>query len=193
LCKFQLLFLCWLVVPATLSFTQQDKTEGRDARASARCKFDDGKVINTVYSRPRMKGRKIFGGVVRYGEVWRTGSNIPTTFETDTDLSIEGKEIPSGRYTLFTVPAADKWILIISKKMGEHGAPYDEGEDLLRVGMNVSKVKSPIEDFTIDYLEKDAMCILSLTWERTRATVDLAEKRICWPTTSPLTYACPDP
>lgn len=139
-----------------------------------------------------MKGRKIFGGLVPYGRVWRTGANEATTFVTDANLTVGGKEIPAGSYTLFTLPAADKWTLIVSKKTGEPGTPYPEGDDLLRVDMKVSQTQSPVENFTIAYDKKDATCSLSLSWENTRATVDLAEKKLCWPTTSPLTYSCPD-
>jgi hypothetical protein len=139
-----------------------------------------------------MKGRKIFGGVVPLGEVWRTGANEATTFVTDADLSVAGKEIPAGSYTLFTLPATGKWTLIISKETGEPGTPYPEGEDLLRVDMKISQTETPLENFQIAYHRRDAVCSLVLGWERTQATVDLAEKKLCWPTTSPLTYSCPD-
>jgi hypothetical protein len=190
--KRSIAFLVLVVVPAMLCWAQQDKTQRPSPPALASCKFEDGKVIHTEYSSPRMKGRKIFGGVVPYDQVWRTGANEATTFVTDTDLSVAGKEIPAGSYTLFTLPAADKWTLIISKKTGEPGTPYPEGKDLLRVEMKVSPTESPVENFTIAYHRKDATCSLSLSWERTQATVDLAEKKLCWPTTSPLTYSCPD-
>jgi Protein of unknown function (DUF2911) len=184
--------LVLVIVPTTVCCAQQDKTQRPSPPASATCKFDDGKVINTDYSSPRMKNRKIFGGVVPYGQVWRTGANEATTFVTDTDLRVGGKEIPAGSYTLFTLPAADKWTLIISKKTGEPGTQYPEGEDLIRVEMKVSPTESPVENLTVAYHKKDATCSLSLSWERTQATVDLAEKKLCWPTTSPLTYSCPD-
>jgi hypothetical protein len=180
-----------VIFSAMLSYSQ-DKTPRPSPPASASCQFDDGKVIKTNYSSPRMKNRKIFGGVVPYGQVWRTGANEATTFVTDADLKVGSKDIPAGTYTLFTLPAADKWTLIISKKTGEPGKPYPEGEDLLRVDMKVSKTQSPVENFTIAYHKKDATCSLSLSWENTEATVDLAEKKLCWPTTSPLTYSCAD-
>lgn len=191
--------LVLVICTVTLSHSQQNSNNSNNNEvrrpsppASASCKFDDGKVIRTDYSSPRMKGRRIFGGVVPYNQVWRTGANEATTFVTDSDLSVGGMEIPAGRYTLFTLPTADKWALIISKKTGEPGIPYPEGEDLLRVGMKVSQTQSPVENFTIAYHKKDNTCTLSLSWENTEATVDLAEKKLCWPTTSPLTYSCPD-
>jgi hypothetical protein len=187
--------LALLIGTFTLSYSQQNNkndVQRPSPPASAGCKFDDGKVIRTEYSIPRMKGRRIFGGVVPYNQVWRTGANEATTFVTDSDLSVAGMEIPAGRYTLFTLPTADKWTLIISKKTGEPDIPYPKGEDLLRVGMNLSHTQSPVENFTIAYYKKDNTCALSLSWENTEATVDLAEKKLCWPTTSPLTYSCPD-
>jgi Protein of unknown function (DUF2911) len=184
--------LVLIVAPLALSSVQQDKTQRPSPPASASCKFDDGKTIHTDYSSPRMKGRKIFGGVVPLGEVWRTGANEATTFVTDADLSVAGKEIPAGSYTLFTLPATGKWTLIISKETGEPGTPYPEGEDLLRVDMKISQTETPLENFQIAYHRRDAVCSLVLGWERTQATVDLAEKKLCWPTTSPLTYSCPD-
>lgn len=187
-----IILLALVIRTATLSSTQQDEVQRPSPPASASCKFDDGKLIRTDYSSPRMKGRKIFGGVVPYNQVWRTGANEATTFVTDSDLSVGGMEIPAGSYTLFTLPTADKWTLIISKKTGEPGIPYPEGEDLLRVGMKVSRTQSTVENFTIAYHKKDAICALSLSWENTEASVDLAEKKLCWPTTSPLTYSCPD-
>lgn len=187
-----IILLVWVVAPASLYCAHHDKTQRPSLPASASCKFDDGKVINTKYSSPRMKGRKIFGGLVPYGQVWRTGANEATTLVTDTDLSVGGKEIPMGSYTLFTLPTPDKWTLIVSKKAGEPVTPYPAGEDFLRVEMKVSQTESPVENFTIAYHKKSATCSLSLSWERTQATVDLAEKKLCWPTTSPLTYSCPD-
>src|SRR6202166_366377 len=120
--------------------------------ASASCDLGGGKTIKSDYSSPRMKGRKIFGGLVPYGEVWRAGANDATTLVTDTNLSIGGKDVPAGSYTLFTVPNADKWVLIISKKTGEWGIPYPgEGDDLVRADMRVSSSPAPVENFTIGY------------------------------------------
>src|SRR5579863_4719357 len=82
--------------------------------AKASCKFADGKTIHVDYSSPRMRGRKIFGGLVPYGEVWRAGANEATTFVIDADMNVGGKSVPAGSYTLFTLPRADVWILIIS-------------------------------------------------------------------------------
>src|SRR6201993_4940753 len=113
-----------------LAAAQQDQSKRPSPPAQAQCKFTDGKMVKTDYSSPRMKGRKIFGGLVPYGQVWRTGANDATTFVTASNVTVGGTDVPPGSYTLFTVPNEDKWTLIISKKTGEWGIPYPEGSDL---------------------------------------------------------------
>src|SRR5215467_8854995 len=94
-----ILFVLTLSVVAS---AQQDKSKRPSPPAQAQCKFSDSKMITIEYSSPRMKGRKIFGGLVPYGEVWRTGANEATTFITNADLTVGGKDVPAGKYTIFT-------------------------------------------------------------------------------------------
>ncbi len=109
--------------------------------------------------------------------MWRTGANEATTFVASSDVVIGGKTIPAGSYTIFTVPAADKWTLIINKKTGEWGIPYKyESDELARVDMKVSKLPSPVENFTINYAKAGTGCSLQLDWETTRASVDINAK-----------------
>jgi hypothetical protein len=145
--------------------------------ASTTCDLGGGKTIKTDYSSPRMKGRKIFGGLVPFGEVWRAGANEATTFVTSADVVVGATLVPAGSYTIFTVPAADKWTLIINKKTGEWGIPYKyESDELARVGMKVSKLPSAVENFTIAYDKSASGCTLRLDWETTRASVDISGK-----------------
>ena len=165
-----------------LSFTllaaaQQDKSKRPSPPAQAQCKLPDGKTITTDYSSPRAKGRQIFGGLVPYNEVWRTGANEATTFVTTANLNVEGKDVPAGSYTIFTVPAQDKWILIINKKTGEWGIPYHyESDELVRVPMQVGKTSGPVENFTINYDQSGGGCTLQISWENTQASVKFSEK-----------------
>jgi hypothetical protein len=145
--------------------------------ASASCDLGGGKTIKTDYSSPRMKGRKIYGDLVPYGQVWRTGANAATTFVSTSDVMVGGKTIPAGSYTLFTVPNADKWSLIINKKTGEWGIPYKyESDELARVEMKSSTLPSPVENFTITYAKSGKGCTLEIDWESTRASVDVSAK-----------------
>jgi hypothetical protein len=145
--------------------------------ASASCDLGDGRTISTVYASPRMKGRKIYGDLVPFGKVWRAGANEATTFVTSSDLLVGGTPVPAGKYTIFTVPEANKWTLIINRKTGEWGIPYKyESSELARIGMTISKLPSPVEDFTIAYDKSAAGCTLRMDWETTRASVDVRAK-----------------
>jgi len=158
---------------------QTDKSKRPSPQETAQCSMSGGKTITTVYSSPRMKGRKIFApdGLVPFGKVWRAGANEATTFATTADLTVEGKDVPAGSYTLFVVPNADKWTLIINKKTGEWGIPYKyQSDELARVDMQVSKLPSPVEDFTISYEQSRGGYTLNMEWETTRASVTFHEK-----------------
>jgi hypothetical protein len=145
--------------------------------ASATCDLGGGKTIKTNYSSPRMKGRKIYGDLVPFGQVWRAGANEATTFVTGSDLAVGAKTVPAGSYTIFSIPGADKWILIINKKTGEWGIPYNyEGDELARLEMRVSKLPAPVENFNIGYDKSGSGCTLRMDWETTRASVDITAK-----------------
>ncbi len=170
-------FLLCLAVWATSTVAQQDKSKRPSPPAKAECKLAGGKTITVDYSSPRAKGRKIYGELVPYGKIWRAGANEATTFVTDTDLTVGGTPVPAGNYTIFTIPNADKWTLVISKKTGEWGTAYPgPGEDLARIDMKVSKLASPVENFTIAFDQGGAGCTLHMDWETTRASVDIAKK-----------------
>ena len=140
--------------------------------------FADGKTITIDYSRPSMRGRKIFGGLVPYGQVWRTGANSATSLKTSANLTIGGASVPAGSYTIYTIPEEKKWTLIINKQTGQWGTDYDEKQDLARVQMKVSKNASPTEQFTIAFDQTNAnAAVLKLDWADTTAKVDVAVKK----------------
>ena len=156
----------------------KDKAQRPSPPGKAACKLPDGKTITVDYSSPRMKGRKIFGDLVPFGKVWRAGANEATSLVTDTALAIDGKSIPAGSYTLFVIPNADKWTLIISRKTGEWGVPYPgEADDLARVEMKVSKLPSAVENFLIAFDQTGGTCTIQLDWETTRASTAISEKK----------------
>jgi hypothetical protein len=161
----------------TLALAQKDKSQRPSPPASASCDLGGGKTVATDYSSPRMKGRKIYGGLVPFGQVWRTGANDASTFVTSSDITVGGTAVPAGSYSIFTLPSADKWTLIVSKKTGEWGIPYKyESDELARIPMKVSKLDAPVENFLIAYDKTASGCTLRLDWENTRASVDIAAK-----------------
>ena len=155
----------------------QDKGQRPSPPAKAQCKLSSGKTITVDYSSPRAKGRKIFGELVPYGQVWRTGANEATTFVTTANLSAGGKDVPAGSYTIFTLPNADAWSLIINKHTGEWGVPYKyESEELARIPMTVEKTSAPVENMTIGF-DQSGGCTLHVSWESTQASVKFTEKK----------------
>jgi len=176
-----LLFAVSVIASAQMGMSQ-DKSKRPSPPASAECKFSDGKTIKIDYSSPRVKGRKIFGpssekALVPYGEIWRTGANEATTFVAGTNVTVGGKAVPAGSYTIFTVPKADAWTLVISKKTGEWGTDYPgEKEDLARAPMTVAKTPALVENFTIAFDSAGSKCTLRMEWENTRASVEISEK-----------------
>jgi hypothetical protein len=146
--------------------------------ARANCTFTDGKKIDVRYSSPRMRGRKIFGGLVPFGEEWRVGADEATSFVSGADLTAGGKTVPAGKYTLFALPSPAKWMLIISKKTGEWGIPYPGAQfDFARAELAVSKISPPLENFTIAFDATGSSCTMKLEWETTRASIEFAEKK----------------
>jgi hypothetical protein len=176
-----LFFAVTTLVSAQMAMPK-DKSKRPSPPASAECKFSDGKTVKVDYSSPRAKGRKIFGAasdkaLVPYGEVWRTGANEATTFVTGANVTVGGKDVPAGSYTIFTVPSPDKWMLIINKKTGEWGIPYKyEADELARVPMTVSKTAAPVENFAIAFDQAGGKCTLRMEWENVTASVDISEK-----------------
>jgi hypothetical protein len=169
---------------AVLGSAQMDKGAKPSPAEKASCALADGKSISVDYSSPRAKGRKIYGGLVPYGQVWRAGANEATTFVTNTDVTVGGKTVPAGEYTLFVIPSQDKWTLIISKKTkNAKGGPLwgtdypGEGQDLIRVDMKATQFPSPVENFTIAFDKMGDGCVMRMDWETTRASVDIGAKK----------------
>src|SRR6202041_4118960 len=119
-------FVCTLILLAGISPAPACAQMGGNVAsppAKADCKFSDGKTIHVDHSSPRMKGRKIFGDLVPYGEPWRAGANEATTLVIDADVRVGGKTVPAGSYTLFALPTAAPRRLTISKPPRAWGIP----------------------------------------------------------------------
>lgn len=161
-----------LLCLAAVSGGQKDKSKRPSPPGQAEVVLK-GKTVTIDYSRPSMRGRKIMGGLVPYGKVWRTGANEATTLTTPVDLSIAGVKVPAGKYTLWTLPSESTWKLIINKQTGQWGTEYDEKQDLARVDMlKGPNLDKPLEQFTISFDKKgDDTADLVLQWENTSVAV----------------------
>ncbi|MFN2565780.1 MAG: DUF2911 domain-containing protein [Gemmatimonadaceae bacterium] len=129
------------------------------------------------YGRPLRRGRTIFGGVVPFDTVWRTGANAATQFRTDVDLVMGGVTIPAGTYTLWTVPSrAGVWKLVVNRQTEQWGTVYDEKQDLARIDLRTETVATPVDQFTITIEPQGDGGVLALAWDRTRAWVPFTVK-----------------
>ncbi len=128
------------------------------------------------YSRPGARGRTIFGGLVPWGQVWRTGADAATQLVTDRDLEIGGVAVPAGTYTLWTIPAQAGWKLVINKQHGQWGTQYDPAQDLARIDLPTAHLGQPVERFTFELVPGEGGGTLAFAWADTRAAVALRVK-----------------
>jgi hypothetical protein len=129
-------------------------------------KISEPLIARVVYSRPQKRGRKLFGDLVTYGEVWRLGANEATEIEFFRDVKIDNKVIKKGRYTLYALVNQDKWTLIFNKETDTWGAfRYDSVKDILRATVPVEKQDSITEAFSIAFQKAQKGADLVITWD----------------------------
>jgi hypothetical protein len=134
--------------------------------------------IEVDYSRPGVKGRDIFGTVVPYDQVWRTGANQATKIIFSTPVILNGTEIPAGTYALMTIPGKDEWTIIINKGSEQWGAyKYDEKADIARIKATPVTLDKPVDAFTIEFNDiRDESSFLNLVWDKTEVPIKLETK-----------------
>lgn len=161
---------CSLFCPSPLSAQQQPQPilSPRDSTEV----IISGKRIKIDYGRPSMRGRKIMGELVPYNKWWRTGANEATGFVTEADLEIDGVTLPKGSYTLYTLPTAKRWKLIINKQTGQWGTVYNPELDFARIDLARRVVRRPVEKLTISLRRtNNSSGTLTIEWERTVLSV----------------------
>jgi hypothetical protein len=136
--------------------------------------FGLGKITVT-YSRPNIKGRKIFGSLEPYDKVWRTGANSATIIKFSDDVKIEGHDIPAGEYGLFTIPGKSEWTVILNKTSKQWGAyTYKESDDFLRFKVKPLSLKDKVETFTMQFANVfPTSAQLHLMWENTALAISI--------------------
>jgi hypothetical protein len=134
--------------------------------------------ISVFYNRPSKKGREIFGGLVPYGKVWRTGANEATIFQTNKDLLIEGQRLKAGQYTLWTIPDKETWKVIFNKEVGQWGVKVPSGEanrnpdlDALTVDVHAVWQDRVFEQFTIQFNPSGSEAEMVLLWDQTLVAI----------------------
>ncbi len=160
-----LLLVAFLTVGMFATTHAQDKSKRPSPPAEAKATVGDLSIaIN--YNSPAVKGREIWGKLVPYGEVWRTGANEATTFEVNHDVIIEGQKLAAGKYALFTIPGEDKWTVIFNKEAGQWGAyNYNKDKDALRITVQPGKAESFQESMDFSVNAENNTGVVVFTWE----------------------------
>jgi hypothetical protein len=168
--------------PSALAQTNgNDVVPAPEARQSplslATTKLNGEAYVRVIYGSPRMRGREIFGGLVPYGEVWRTGANEATEITFSHDVTVGGEPVDAGTYAVFTIPGPNEWTIILNRTLGQWGAyAYDADADLLRVQVPAISNTSRHEAFTVRFDEADHGADLVMLWDRTRVAVPISAR-----------------
>lgn len=132
-------------------------------------------MLHLDYSRPGKKGRKIFGELVPFGSVWRTGANNPTTLEFSEDVTVNGQPLTAGKYAIYTIPEKNEWTIIFTRNTELWGAiGYNPSDDALRIKVPVKKLKKTVESMEIRFSDlTDSGATLNILWDKTSVGMDI--------------------
>jgi hypothetical protein len=132
-------------------------------------------IVRVTYSRPSKNDREIFGKLVPYGKVWRTGANENTEIKFYQDVELGGKKVQAGTYTLFTIPGEKEWTVILNKELDYWGAyKYNEKSDVLRVTVPSTTLNEALENFSIQFEGKgEKQAVMKLGWDKTLVEVPI--------------------
>jgi hypothetical protein len=154
-------------------YTQDDKSKRPSPPANVTEKIGNT-TVTIDYSQPAVKGRTIWGDLVPYDKVWRTGANEATTFEVSNDVKVEGKTLPAGKYGLFTIPGKDEWTIIFNSVPDQWGAfEYDPTKDVLKVNVKPKKSPEAMEKMTFKINKNGTV---SLLWEKLEVDFNVSAK-----------------
>lgn len=137
-------------------------------------KYEDT-YVKITYSQPHKRGRDIFGKLVPYGEVWRTGANEATEMTVTEDIKINGQDLAAGTYAIFTIPMEDKWTIILNSDLGQWGDyTYNDKADVMRFDVPTQQIKDAVwEPFTIAFEQKNDEANLKMMWDTTMVSIPI--------------------
>jgi hypothetical protein len=170
------LIFCLAVAGASSLLAQAPKVDFPQASPPCTIKQRVGLTdVEISYSRPGKKDREVFGGIVPFGQVWRTGANASTKINFSTPVKLNGTDIPAGKYALFTIPGETEWTIILSKDLNMSVFNYSETNDFVRFKATpVIVAGTPIETFTIEFNHiRDESAIINLVWDKTVVPIHL--------------------
>jgi Protein of unknown function (DUF2911) len=134
----------------------------------------NGLEVTVEYCRPYKKNREIFGGLVPYGKVWRTGANEATIIKFSKNVKIGSSMLKAGEYTLWSIPSPNNWKIVINSEVGQWGTEYDENKDVLRIPASSTKLPVPLEMLIIDFTDVASGIEMLIKWDTTLVKVPIS-------------------
>lgn len=161
-----------LVIITVMSFAQESDKNRESPLAAISIRYKDA-YAKITYSRPEKRGREIFGKLVPYGQVWRTGANEATEITLTKNIKLKGSLLKAGTYTLFTIPEKEKWTIIINQEVGLWGAyNYNPKLDVLRFEAPVHSLNGKVyEQFTMQFDQRNEVADLLIFWDRVKISI----------------------
>lgn len=154
------MLICLLAIGFGVAANAQAPKKVLSPKDSVAATTQDGVAIKIVYSRPSLRGRDV-NTLAPLGKVWRTGANAATTFEVSQNVTIGGKTLPAGKYSLYTIPGESSFTLIFNKVWDQWGTNYDQSSDAIRVNAPTTKSADQVEQFTISLTDAG---VVTLSW-----------------------------
>ncbi|MEM7551007.1 MAG: DUF2911 domain-containing protein [Bacteroidota bacterium] len=172
----KLSYVAFVILLAVMFTTQgfaQEALKPRPSPMSVATLKNGDTYVKVTYGRPHKKQREVFGKLVQYGKVWRTGANEATEITTTEDIKFGENTLKAGTYTLFTVPNEDKWTIVINKDLGQWGAyRHNPDNDLFKFDVPVKSVDTAYEAFTIEFEDnKASKTNLNMIWDKTKVSI----------------------
>jgi len=167
-----IIFFCSII---SIAVSAQEAIKPRKSPLAIVTMKYENTYVKVTYGQPHKRGRKIFGGLEKFGEVWRTGANEATEMTITNDIIIQSDTLQAGTYSLFTIPQKTEWTIIINKQLGQWGAyNYHEPSDVLRVNVPVVKIEEVIfEPFTISFEQKNNIADMQLMWDDVKVVIPI--------------------
>lgn len=164
----RILIIAGIIISVIIFFIVGGKIYTKSFSPEDQAMYVDGSAkIIVDYCRPSKKGRKVFGDLEPYGEIWRTGANEATQIELGQDFIINDQKINAGKYSLFTIPGHEEWVIIFNEQIGQWGTIYNENRDVLRVNVPTHVNSNLVETFTIEFEENNNIVYMILMWDDT--------------------------
>ena len=167
-------FLIYLIAHCSMAVFAQEAMKTRPSPLAIASTRNKTTYIKITYSQPHKNGRAIFGALVPFGQVWRTGANEATEITTTKDITLNGIMLKAGTYSIFTIPGKDKWTIIINADVGLWGSyNYNAKQDVIRFDVPVQTAEDVYEPLTLQFDAATDVANLLILWDKTKVSIPI--------------------